>query len=64
MRDLALLQGLAGLDIVGCDVNTVAPLFDPHGQTAWLAATVVMEFCYLLAAVPRHAAAATGGPNA
>jgi agmatinase len=50
---LALLRGLAGLDIVGADVNTVTPGFDVQGQTAWLAATVVMEMCYLLAASPR-----------
>ncbi|MEO0818797.1 MAG: arginase family protein [Pseudomonadota bacterium] len=46
---LALIRGLSGLNIVGCDVNTTTPSFDVQGQTAWLAATVVMEFCYLLA---------------
>jgi arginase family enzyme len=50
---LGLLRALSGLDIVGADVNTVTPGFDMQGQTAWLAATVVMEICYLLASNPR-----------
>lgn len=50
---LALLRGLSGLDLVGFDVNTTTPTFDVHGQTAWLAATVVLEFCHLALATPR-----------
>jgi agmatinase len=49
---LGLIRALAGLDVVGADVNTVTPGFDVRGQTAWLAATVVMEICHLLAARP------------
>ena len=52
---LGLLRGLSGLDIVGIDVNTVTPGFDMQGQTAWLAATVVMEMCRLLVESPRLA---------
>ncbi|WP_420394336.1 arginase family protein [Acuticoccus sp.] len=48
---LALVRGLAGLSIVGFDINTVTPGFDVGGQTAWLAATVALEFCHLLASV-------------
>ncbi len=52
---LGLLRGLAGLDVVGADVNTVTPGFDMQGQTAWLAATVTVELCHLIAAGPRLA---------
>ncbi|MEM7499180.1 MAG: arginase family protein [Pseudomonadota bacterium] len=50
---LGLLRGLAGLDIVGADINTVTPGFDVQGQTAWLAATVALELLYLIAGSPR-----------
>ncbi|HUF55729.1 MAG TPA: arginase family protein [Thermohalobaculum sp.] len=52
---LALVRGLSGLHIVGFDVNTTTPTFDVQGQTAWLAATVVLEFCWLALASPRIA---------
>ncbi len=45
---LALLQGLAGLDFVAFDVNTVSPPHDVGGMTAFLAATVILE-CLTLA---------------
>jgi agmatinase len=47
---LRLIRGLKGLNIVGFDVNTTTPTYDVQGLTAWLAATVVLEFCYLAAA--------------
>ena len=47
---LRLVRGLAGLNFVGFDVNTVTPPFDVQGMTAWLAATMVLEFCYLACA--------------
>lgn len=40
---LALLRGLAGLDIVGADVVEVAPQYDPTSNTAQLAAQVLFE---------------------
>ncbi|MEH6524564.1 MAG: arginase family protein [Sneathiella sp.] len=40
---LQVLKGLAGLNIVACDINTMSPLYDQNGVTAQLAATVVME---------------------
>ncbi|HEY8370871.1 MAG TPA: agmatinase [Thermodesulfobacteriota bacterium] len=46
---LALIQGLAGLDVVACDVNTVSPPHDVGGMTAFLAATVVLECLTLVA---------------
>ena len=44
---LAILQGLAGLDIVATDVNTLSPLYDVGGMSAFLAATCVMECVHL-----------------
>lgn len=44
---LELLQGLAGLDFVAFDVNTVSPPHDVGGMTAFLAATVMLECLYL-----------------
>lgn len=46
---LAILHGLAGLDIAACDVNTLSPLHDVGGMTAFLAATVVVECLFLIA---------------
>jgi len=40
---LTLLQGLKGLDIVATDVNTLSPLHDVGGMSAFLAATCVLE---------------------
>ncbi len=40
---LSLLQGLAGLDIVATDINTLSPLYDVGGMSAFLAATCVLE---------------------
>lgn len=54
---IALLRGLAGLDIVAADVNTTTPVHDPTGATAGLAAALVSE-CLALVAV-RESRAAT-----
>ena len=45
---LDLLHGLAGLDFVAFDINTVSPPHDVGGMTAFLAATVALE-CLTLA---------------
>jgi agmatinase len=46
-----LLRGLAGLDIVGCDIVEVAPPFDGPGQiTSLLAANLVFEMLCAIAA--------------
>jgi agmatinase len=47
---LALLQGLAGLNFVGFDINTVSPPHDVGGMTAFLAATVGLECLFLACA--------------
>ena len=44
---LDILQGLAGLDIVGTDVNTLSPLNDVGGMSAFLAGTCVIECVHL-----------------
>lgn len=46
---LALLRGLAGLKIVGVDINTVCPPLDPADMTAHLAATVALNALHLIA---------------
>lgn len=45
-----LVRGLAGLDVVGCDVVEVAPQFDGPGQiTALLAANIMFELLCVIA---------------
>jgi len=47
---LQILRKLSGINMVGCDVVEVNPMFDSHGQTtALLAATVMAELMALLA---------------
>ena len=46
---LAILRGLAGLDIVGGDVVEVAPQYDPSTNTAQIAAQALFEMLSLLA---------------
>ena len=45
---LEFLQSLAGLNIVGADINTVSPPHDSSGMTAFLAATVGLEILSLI----------------
>ena len=45
----ALLRGLNGLNLVGGDVVEVSPPFDPTGNTALVAATLMFEILCLLA---------------
>ncbi len=44
-----MLRGLRGLDLVGADVVEVAPPFDPSGNTALVAVTMMFEILCLLA---------------
>ncbi len=46
---LAILRGLAGLELVGMDLVEVAPAYDSSQVTALAAATLGLEFLYLLA---------------
>jgi agmatinase len=45
---LALVRGLAGLNIVGADINTVSPPHDVNGMTAFLGAALIYEVQVLL----------------
>jgi len=45
----ALLRGLRGLNLIGADVVEVAPAYDPAGNTALAAATMMFEILCLLA---------------
>ena len=45
----ALLRGLRGLNLIGGDVVEVAPPYDPAGNTALAAATMMFEILCLLA---------------
>jgi agmatinase len=52
---LALLRGLAGLDIVGADVVEVAPQYDPTTVTAQAAAQVAFTALCLMVRAPSFA---------
>jgi agmatinase len=45
---IAFLRGLAGLNIVAADINTVSPPHDTNGMTAFLAAALMYEVLVLL----------------
>ena len=49
---LSLLQGLAGLNFVAVDVNTVSPPHDVGGMTSFLAATVMIQCLALICLAP------------
>ena len=46
---LAIVRGLAGLDVVAADVVEVAPPYDPAGATAIAASNVAYELIGLMA---------------
>lgn len=46
---LAILRGVAGIDVVASDVVEVAPPYDPAGATAVAAANVAYELIGLMA---------------
>ena len=45
----ALIRGLRGLDLIGADIVEVSPPFDPSGNTALVAATMMYEILCILA---------------
>jgi agmatinase len=49
---IELLRGLAGLDIIAVDVNTVSPPHDVQNLTAFLAAQIIYESLVLLCQKP------------
>ena len=50
---LQLLRGLAGLDIVAVDINTVSPPHDVAGMTAHLAAQIAFDCIQLFTQRPQ-----------
>jgi agmatinase len=46
---LSLIRGLQGLDLIGCDLVEVSPLYDHSEITSILAANLVFEYLSLLA---------------
>ncbi len=46
-----LIRGLAGIDIVGCDLVEVSPPYDPSGNTALTAANLLYEMLCILPGV-------------
>lgn len=50
-QGIELIRGLAGLDIVGCDLVEVSPPYDQGGATANLAANILFEMLCVLPGV-------------
>ena len=46
---LRILRGLQGLDVIGADVNEIAPPFDPQGYTAIVVNHLMFEMLCLIA---------------
>ncbi|XP_027715600.1 agmatinase, mitochondrial [Vombatus ursinus] len=45
---LEIIRGCQGLNVVGCDLVEVAPIYDPSGNTALLAANLLFEMLCVL----------------
>ncbi|KAM9242638.1 guanidino acid hydrolase, mitochondrial [Dugong dugon] len=45
---LEIIRGCQGLNVVGCDLVEVSPLYDPSGNTALLAANLLFEMLCVL----------------
>jgi guanidinobutyrase len=50
---LQIVRGMAGLNLVGCDLVEVSPPFDPSGTTALTAANLLFEMLCVLPGVPQ-----------
>ncbi len=48
---LEIVRGCRGLDLVGCDVVEVAPIYDPTGATSLTAANLIFEMLCVLPGV-------------
>jgi guanidinobutyrase len=51
VQALEIIRGCRGLDLVGCDLVEVSPPYDPHGNTALLAANLLFEMLCVLPGV-------------
>lgn len=52
-QGLQIIRGLAGVNLVGCDLVEVSPPYDPAGNTAMIAAALVFEMLCILPGVPQ-----------
>ncbi len=52
-QGLEIIRGLHGLDIVGCDLVEVAPIYDVSGMTSRIASDLVFEMLCVLPGVER-----------
>ena len=52
---LEIVRGCRGLDLVGCDLVEVAPIYDTSGMTAHIAADLVYEMLCVLPGVQHRA---------
>ena len=60
---LEIIRGCRGLDLVGCDMVEVAPIYDASGMTAHIAADLVYEMLCVLPGVEyRDLSCRTEGP--
>lgn len=50
---LQIVRGMAGLNLVGCDLVEVSPPYDPSGTTALTAANLLFEMLCVLPRVPQ-----------
>lgn len=53
MQGLEIIRGIAGLNLVGCDLVEVSPPYDPAGNTAVIAANFLFEMLCALPGVPQ-----------
>ena len=54
-QGMEIIRGCAGLDLVGCDLVEVAPVYDQTGSTALTAANLLYEMLCVLPGVERRA---------
>jgi guanidinobutyrase len=51
VQALEIIRGMRGLNIIGCDLVEVAPMYDPSGNTALIAANLLFEMLCVLPGV-------------
>jgi arginase family enzyme len=51
VQALEIIRGLRGLDLVGCDLVEVSPMYDLSGATALTAANLLFEMLCVLPGV-------------
>lgn len=52
-QGIEIVRGCAGLTLVGCDLVEVSPPYDPSGNTAMVAASLLYEMLCVLPGVPQ-----------